>query len=403
MTPLAQSCRVTCPGFRFAGVAAGIKKKGGLDVGMIAADAPASAAAVFTGNRVKAAPVVLSASALRAARGKLRGVVVNSGNANACTGKQGMADAKAMAAGAAAAIGGGAKPGQMLVASTGVIGQPLPMSRVGDGIVAAGAALRADGWDDFAAAILTTDKRPKTARCTVRLGRENVTLVGCTKGAGMIAPNMATTLTFIVTDAAVAPPALAKATRAAVAPSYNAIAVDGDTSTNDTLAVLASGATGAAVGGKALSTFTEALTDLCHDLATQLMRDGEGVHHVVTIEVRGAPSEKAALAVARQIATSPLVKTAIAGGDPNWGRVLCAAGNAGVPFDPSRIALAFADVPVVAKGILVGGYDEARAAAVMREAAYTMTLDLGAGRATARFLACDLSHEYVSINADYRS
>lgn len=399
--PLAQSRDVTCPGFRFAGVAAGIKKKGGLDVGLIAADALASAAAVFTGNRVKAAPVVLSASALRAARGKVRGVVVNSGNANACTGKQGMADAKAMAAAAARAMD--AKPGQLLVASTGVIGAALPMDRVEPGIAAAGASLRADGWDDFATAILTTDKQPKTARCTVRLGRENVTILGCTKGAGMIAPNMATTLTFIVTDAAVAPPALAKATRAAVTPSFNAIAVDGDTSTNDTLAVLASGATGAAVGGKALDAFTEALTDLCHDLATQLMRDGEGVHHVVTIEVRGAPSEKAALAVARRIATSPLVKTAIAGGDPNWGRILCAAGNAGIPFDPTRVALSLADVAVVHKGVLAPGYDEERAAAVMRESAYTMTLDLGAGRAAARFLACDLSHEYVSINADYRS
>ncbi|HUQ03459.1 MAG TPA: bifunctional glutamate N-acetyltransferase/amino-acid acetyltransferase ArgJ [Kofleriaceae bacterium] len=392
---------MSCPGFRFSGVAAGIKKKGGPDVGLIAADAPASVAAVFTGNRVKAAPVLLSAAALRAAKGKLRGVVVNSGNANACTGKQGVADAKAMAAAAAAVMG--AKPGQMLVASTGVIGQALPMDRVDTGIAAAGAVLRPGGWDDFAAAILTTDKRPKTARCTVRLGRENVTILGCTKGAGMIAPNMATTLTFIATDAVITPPLLAKATRAAVAPTYNAIAVDGDTSTNDTLAVLASGATGAAVGGKALAAFTEALTDLCHDLATQLMRDGEGVHHVVTVEVRGAATEKAALAVARRIATSPLVKTAIAGGDPNWGRILCAAGNAGVPFDPTKVALAFAGVPVVAKGTLVAGYDETRAAAVMREAAYTMTLDLGGGRASARFLACDLSHEYVSINADYRS
>jgi glutamate N-acetyltransferase/amino-acid N-acetyltransferase len=326
---------------------------------------------------------------------------VNSGNANACTGKQGAADAKAMAVAAARVVG--AKPGEMLVASTGVIGAALPMDRVDAGIGAAGAALHDGGWEDFSRAILTTDKQPKVASCTVRVGRDNIKIVGCTKGAGMIAPNMATTLTFICTDAAIAPPALARATRAAVTPSYNAIAVDGDTSTNDMLAVLASGATGGAVGGRALAVFTEALTDLCHDLATQLMRDGEGVHHVVTIEVRGAPSEKAALAVARRIATSPLVKTAIAGGDPNWGRILCAAGNAGVPFDPTKVALSLADVAVVKKGVLVADYDEARAAAVMREAAYTMTLDLGAGRASARFLACDLSHEYVSINADYRS
>lgn len=394
---------MSCAGFRFAGVAAGIKKKGGLDVGMIAAEAPCATAAVFTGNRVKAAPVTLSQAALRASRGRMRGVIVNSGNANACTGAQGTADARAMAAAAAQAIG--AKPGELLVASTGVIGQALPMDRVLPGVAAAGAALAPGSWDDFAAAILTTDKRAKTARRTVTLGRTPVTLLGCTKGAGMIAPNMATTLTFIVSDAAIAPAALRAATRAAVTPSFNAIAVDGDTSTNDTLAVLASGAAGrgGALAGKALAGFTAALTELCHDLATQLMRDGEGVHHVVTIEVRGAASERAAQAVARRVATSPLVKTAIAGGDPNWGRVLCAVGNAGPALAPERLGLRFGDVEVVRRGTLAPGYDETRAAAVMREAAYTIAIDLGGGKASARFLACDLSHEYVSINADYRS
>jgi glutamate N-acetyltransferase/amino-acid N-acetyltransferase len=392
----------TCAGFRFAGVAAGIKKKGGLDVGMIAAERAVAAAAVFTGNRVKAAPVLLSQAALKASRGRLRGVIVNAGNANACTGKQGTADARAMAAAAARAIGG--RPGELLVASTGVIGQPLPMARVLGGIDAAGAALAPGNWDDFAHAILTTDKRAKTARRVVKLGRTEVTILGCTKGAGMIAPNMATTLTFIVTDADLAPGAVARATRAAVAPSFNAIAVDGDTSTNDTLAVLASGAAGGgALAGKALAGFTAALTDLCHELATQLMRDGEGVHHVVTIDVRGAASERAAAAVARRVATSPLVKTAIAGGDPNWGRVLCAVGNAGPSLAPDKLGLRFGDVEVVRKGSLAPGYDEARAAAVMQQPAYTITIDLGGGRASSRFLACDLSHEYVSINADYRS
>lgn len=392
---------MTCPGFRFAGVAAGIKKKGGLDVGIIAADAPAATAAVFTGNRVKAAPVLLSQATLRAARGKVRGIVVNSGNANACTGRQGAADARAMATAAAAAID--ARPEQLLVASTGVIGQPLPMDRVGPGVAAAGAALSADGWDDFTRAILTTDKGPKTARRELKVGRQTVTLLGCTKGAGMIAPNMATTLTFIVTDAALPPAALSKATRAAVAPSFNAIAVDGDTSTNDMLAVMASGATGTPLGDRATGAFTAALTELCHDLATQLMRDGEGVHHVVTVDVRGAASDRAAQAVARRVATSPLVKTAIAGGDPNWGRVLCAVGNAGVPVDPERLALRFGDVEVVRRGALVPGYDETRAAAVMQQPAYAITVELGGGKGAARFLACDLSHEYVSINADYRS
>jgi glutamate N-acetyltransferase/amino-acid N-acetyltransferase len=392
---------VKVAGFRFAGVAAGVKKKGGKDVGLIACDAPVAAAAVFTGNRVKAAPVLLSAAHLRASRGRLRGVVVNSGNANACTGPAGAADARTMAAAGAAAIGG--KPGEQLVASTGVIGQPLPIDRVTAGIAAAGAALSADGFADFADAILTTDRGPKVARRTVKLGRTAVTLVGCTKGAGMIAPNMATTLSFVCTDAAIAPALLARATRAAVGPTYNSLIVDGDTSTNDTLAVLASGAAGPALSGRAVAGFTAALTELLADLATQLIRDGEGVHHVVTIDVRGAASDRAAAAVARRIATSPLVKTAIAGGDPNWGRVLCAIGNAGVPIDPTRLGLSIGGVAVVKRGAVAPGYDEAAAAAVMQTPAYTITADLGGGKARARVLACDLSHEYVSINADYRS
>ncbi|MBK9033694.1 MAG: bifunctional glutamate N-acetyltransferase/amino-acid acetyltransferase ArgJ [Myxococcales bacterium] len=388
-------------GFRFAGVAAGIKNKGGKDVGLIAADAPAACAAVFTGNRVKAAPVLLSAAHLRAGKGRVRGVVVNSGNANACTGKDGAAHARTMAATAATAIGG--RVGDVLVASTGVIGQPLPIERVRAGIAAAGAALAPDGFADFAAAILTTDRGPKTARREVTIGRSRVTLVGCTKGAGMIAPNMATTLTFVATDAALPPAALARATRGAVASTYNAISVDGDTSTNDMLAVLASGTAGAPLTGAAATKFAAALTELLADLATQLMRDGEGVHHVVTIDVRGAASERAVVAVARRIATSPLVKTAIAGGDPNWGRVLCAIGNAGVPIDPTRLGLRIGPVEVVRRGAAVRGYDEAAAAAVMQAPSYTLTIDLGAGRGRAHMLACDLSHEYVSINADYRS
>lgn len=389
------------PGFRFAGVAAGIKKKGGPDVGLIAADAPATCAAVFTGNRVKAAPVRLSAAHLRASRGRVRGIVVNSGNANACTGKAGVADARTMAATAATALG--AKLGDVLVASTGVIGQPLPIDRVRAGIGAAGAALRADGFDAFAAAILTTDRGPKVATRTVTIGRARVTLVGCTKGAGMIAPNMATTLTFVATDATLVPGALARMTRAAVAPTFNAIAVDGDTSTNDTLAVFASGTSKADVTGPGEAKLAGALTDLLADLARQLMADGEGVHHVVTIAVRKAASVRSATTIARRIATSPLVKTAIAGGDPNWGRLLCAIGNAGVPIDANKIGVTIGEVEAVRKGAVAPGYDESKAAAVMKSASYTITVDLGVGAHDARFLACDLSHDYVSINADYRS
>ncbi|MCA9678528.1 MAG: bifunctional glutamate N-acetyltransferase/amino-acid acetyltransferase ArgJ, partial [Myxococcales bacterium] len=301
---------------------------------------------------------------------------------------------------AAAAIG--CAPGEVLVASTGVIGTPLPMDRVDAGIALAGAALARGGFGRFAEAILTTDRGPKTARRTVRLGGRKVTLLGCTKGAGMIAPNMATTLTFVTTDAAIGPAALAAATRAAVGPTFNAIAVDGDTSTNDMLTVLAGGA-GRKLAGKDLAGFTAALQDLLGDLARQLITDGEGVHHVVEVYVRGAASARAGQAVARRIATSPLVKTAIAGGDPNWGRILCAVGNAGVAIRPERIAVWLDEQPLCSAGARAADHDEAAAAAVMQRPSYTMTVELGQGRAEARYLACDLSHEYVTINADYRT
>jgi glutamate N-acetyltransferase / amino-acid N-acetyltransferase len=383
-----------CPGFRFAGVAAGIKTDDHLDVGLIAAEGPVSAAAVFTRNKVAAAPVELSRGILARTRGRIRGVVVNSGNANACTGPSGMRDARQMAALAREVCGGHA-----LVASTGVIGRPLAMDRLASGIAAAGTALAPDGFARFAEAIMTTDKRPKVAARDVTLGRRAVRLVGTTKGAGTIAPNMATTLTFVVTDAAISPAALRPLIATAVEPTFNAIAVDGDTSTNDTLAVLAGG-TGSS-SPRELRAFGAALTDLLDDLAHQLIGDGEGVHHVVTIDVRGARTRRDAQAVARRIAISPLVKTAIAGGDPNWGRILCAAGNAGAELRPDRIALEIGGIPVVRAGAALDGWDPAAVAAVMKNAAYSMTIDLGVGRATARYLACDLSHDYVTINADY--
>jgi len=383
-----------CPGFRFAGVAAGIKASNQLDVGLIAADGPASAAAVFTRNRVAAAPVALSRALLTRTKGTLRGVVVNSGNANACTGPRGVSDARRMAA-----LGREACGGPALIASTGVIGRPLVMDRVEHGIASASAALAPDGFARFAEAIMTTDKRPKVAARDVKLGRRIVRLVGATKGAGMIAPNMATTLTFVVTDAAVSPAALRKLVAASVEPTFNAIAVDGDTSTNDTLAVLAGG-TGR-MSPREQRAFGAALTDLLDELAHLLIGDGEGVHHVVTIDVRGARSVRDAQAVARRVAVSPLVKTAISGGDPNWGRILCAVGNAGVELRPDRIALAIGGVPVVRRGAAVDGWDPAAVSAVMKTPAYSIMIDLGLGRAAARHLACDLSHDYVTINADY--
>lgn len=394
----------TCRGFRFGALSAGIKKKAGaLDLAMIVADEPATAAAVFTSNRIKAAPVLVSRAALRRNGGRARAVVVNSGNANACTGPAGLADARQMASTAAAALDSGRS--DVLVASTGVIGAPLPMARVTTGIDSLVTRLTRNGFNAFADGILTTDRGRKIASRTVKLGGQRITLLGCTKGAGMIAPNMATTLSFVVTDARIGAGALRDALAEATRATYNAIIVDGDTSTNDMILVMASGAAAnSAARGRDARRFTGILTELLDDLAHQLMRDGEGVHHVVTVRVRGARNQHAAERVARSIATSPLVKTAISGCDPNWGRILCAAGYAGPPIAPDRLELHIGDVPVVRAGQAVDDpRTEARAAAVMKAPAYEVLLDLHQGRSEARYLACDLSHEYVSINADYRS
>jgi len=379
-------------GFRFAGVSAGIKSGGAKDVAVLVSETAASAAAVFTRNRVAAAPVKVSKGALRRSGGKARAVVVNSGNANACTGARGMADARAMAARVAGALD---VPRQnVIVSSTGVIGVPLPMDRVTAGIDGAMAELSARKFDDFSQAILTTDKGPKTASGRLTIDGTKISLLGCTKGAGMIAPNMATTLSFVVTDAQIAPAVLREALSAATDATFNAITVDGDTSTNDMILVMANGTAGnRSLRGKSARLFGEALTELLSELAHALMRDGEGVHHVVNVRVRGARSTDAARKVAREIANSSLVKTAIAGQGPNWGRILAAAGNAGVPLDPEKLSLRLNDVLIAEHGVGVADDDatETRAAAVMAEPSYDVIVDLGA------------SHEYVTINANYRT
>jgi glutamate N-acetyltransferase/amino-acid N-acetyltransferase len=393
------------PGFRFAGVAAGVKKAGSdrLDLGLLVADAPAAAAAVFTRNRVKAAPVLVSQARIK--RGVSRGVVVNAGNANACTGARGVADAERMAALAAAEIGAHAH--ELCVASTGVIGQALPIDRVAAGIARAGAELSESGFERFAQAILTTDKGPKTAVAHLKLGRRPITIAGCTKGAGMIAPNMATTLTFVATDAVVAPAWLRRALRDEVDVTFNTVTVDGDTSTNDSCFLFASGASGAPpvraddADGRKLRA---AIRDVLRELAIKLVADGEGATRVVTFRVVGAPSDDAARTVARRIAGSPLVKTALSGADPNWGRIVCAVGNAGVAIAPEKIELDIGDVPLVRRGVGLSAPDtEARAHAVMKTPRYDVTVRLGGGKGAGECTTCDLTHEYVSINADYRS
>ncbi|HSN75373.1 MAG TPA: bifunctional glutamate N-acetyltransferase/amino-acid acetyltransferase ArgJ [Anaerolineae bacterium] len=397
------------PGFRFAGVACGLKPQtaayGGraLDLALIVSDAPCSAAGVFTQNRFPAAPVLYDRQALQANPTAMRTVVINAGNANACTGEQGLADAQRMAALAEAAFD--LPAGSALVMSTGVIGLPLPMDKIEQGISAAATLARSEtgqsgeGQALAAQAIMTTDTKPKLAARSV----DGVDLLGMAKGAAMIHPNMATMLAVIVSDAAVAPDALHATLRRAVEHSFNAISVDGDTSTNDTVLVLANGLAGPVDP----AAFERALADVCTDLAQQIVRDAEGASKFITVQVSGAASEADARQVAQTIATSLLVKTAVYGGDPNWGRVLAAAGRSGVELDPACAALWFAgdggdEYPVVADGAPLA-YDEAEAARIFACHDLLIHLDLGAGAAEATVWTSDLTHDYVSLNAHYRT
>ena len=398
---------VTSPqGFVAAAVAAGIKQSGRPDLVLVAADRDCAAAGVFTRNRVAAAPVLLDRATLAAGPAALRGVLINAGNANACTGEPGLADAREMQRLAAAALG--TRPEQLLVMSTGVIGVPLPMTRVAAGVAALAPLLSAGGGLAAAEAIMTTDTRPKRAAVVVDLPGGQVTIGGMAKGAGMIHPDMATLLGVLTTDAVVAPGVLDSSLREAVAASFNAISIDGDTSTNDSIVLFANGAVGVAVADdESRARFAAALTDLCVQLAQMIVRDGEGATRFVTLVVSGAASTVDARRVADTIATSPLVKTAFAGGDPNWGRIMMAAGRSGAALDPARLALSViapgAPPLQLVRGGTPTGYAEADAAAVFAQPEFTVHLDLGLGDGAATLWTTDLSHEYVSINADYRT
>ena len=398
---------VTSPqGFVAAAVAAGIKQSGRPDLVLVAADRDCAAAGVFTRNRVAAAPVLLDRATLAAGPAALRGVLINAGNANACTGEPGLADAREMQRLAAAALG--TRPEQLLVMSTGVIGVPLPMTRVAAGVAALAPLLSAGGGLAAAEAIMTTDTRPKRAAVVVDLPDGQVTIGGMAKGAGMIHPDMATLLGVLTTDAVVAPDVLDSSLREAVAASFNAISIDGDTSTNDSIILFANGAVGVAVADdESRARFAAALTDLCVQLAQMIVRDGEGATRFVTLVVSGAASTVDARRVADTIATSPLVKTAFAGGDPNWGRIMMAAGRSGAALDPARLALSViapgAPPLQLVRGGTPTGYAEADAAAVFAQPEFTVHLDLGLGDGAATLWTTDLSHEYVSINADYRT
>ncbi len=390
----------TVRGFRAAGVHCGLKVDD-KDIAFIASDRPCAAAGVFTTNHVKAAPVLLDEAVIRGG-GAVRAVVANAGNANACTGEQGMRDAQAMAAAAASMIG--CEPGEVLVLSTGVIGVPMPMEHVRHGIETAAGQLEADGWRDAALAIMTTDTYPKLACVHTDAG---YSIGGIAKGAGMIAPNMATMLAVIVTDAAVPQPALQAMLKRAADHSFNRIVVDGDMSTNDTVLLLANGASGVEVGENDAK-FYAALETVCTTLTQELVRNAEGATKFVTLHITGAESVEAARAVGNAIATSPLCKTAFYGADPNWGRIIAAAGRAGVTVDAGRMALSLLDAEGVEAIRLFeqGGptnYDEPAAIALMSGEAWGFRLDLGLGEAETTIWTCDLSHDYVTINGHYRT
>src|SRR6266851_4848609 len=378
-------------GFRFAATACGLKKTGALDLALLSSDVPASAAAVFTQNLVVAAPVLISKKHLRASKGRMRAAVVNAGNANCATGAAGHAAAERTVAETAKRLG--CAPSEIMVCSTGVIGVPLAVEKILRALpkLARNRRPSARSFAELSLAICTTGKR--------------IHLVGCAKGAGMIHPNLATTLAFVATDAAIAPSLLQKTLRDVCSRTFNCISVDGDSSTNDTLLVLANGAAGAPSIRSGIAShraFAGALEDVCRSLALQIVADGEGAQRVIEIEVRGAKKENDARRIAETIATSPLVKTAFAGGDPNWGRIFAAAGRSGVFFDTSRVDIKMAGIPVLRRGQPLDFNERAAGNKLLGEHV-PLIVDLHAGKATARYWTCDFTAEYVRINASYRT
>jgi glutamate N-acetyltransferase/amino-acid N-acetyltransferase len=387
-------------GFRAGGIACGIKKSGALDLALILSDMPATAAGTFTRNRFRASCVDHSERLAR--RGRARAVVVNSGNANAATGKQGERDTAEMAKKTASVLR--VPAGEVLVASTGVIGVPLPMTAVHAGIELLAGRLGAAGGRKAARAIMTTDSVPKETSVRRRLGGASVTVGGMAKGSGMIHPDMATMLAFITTDAQVPAPVLGRVLRGVVDDSFNSITVDGETSTNDMVLCMANGAAGGAVlGGRDLDVFAGMLKDVCRDLAEKIVRDGEGASKFIRVVVTGAAGVSAARRVARAVAVSPLVKTAVYGGDPNWGRIAAAAGNAGVAFRPEKVSIRVGGVLIVRRGEGLGPAAERETARALRRKEIEIRVDLGAGKARASYFTCDLTHEYITINASYRT
>jgi len=378
---------VIVPGFSAAGLAAGIKKQGGLDLALITAAEPTAAAGVFTTNRVKASPVLLCRTRLR--RGAARAILVNSGNANACTGPQGKKDVRDLTREAARLLG--IPAAAVLPASTGVIGQPLPTSRIKAALPDLVSHLRPEGLPEVAEAIMTTDTRPKTAFIQESLWGRQITLAGMAKGAGMIHPDMATLLSFVFTDAAISAPVLKKLLVQAVNRTFNRLSIDGDTS-NRPVTDLTQAAP-----------FGELLVRLLGELARQIVADGEGVSRVYRVVVQGAASARQARQAAATVATSPLVKTAMAGADVNWGRIMAALGRSGARFDPGQVSIAFGPHLVAANGRGRGDAAETAARELILAGPFTVTIDLRAGDYQDFYDTCDFTEDYIRINASYRS
>jgi glutamate N-acetyltransferase/amino-acid N-acetyltransferase len=390
----------TPAGFRAAGVSAGIKANGNPDLALLVSDRAATVAAVFTLNKAQAAPVLVCKDHLARSGGVARAVIVNSGCANACTGEAGIDVARGMAAETARILGCPAD--QVLVASTGVIGVDLSLDAIRSALPAAFSVLGADQGPQAARAIMTTDPFPKEAAVRITIGGRTVTIGGMAKGSGMIEPMMATMLGFVTTDAAVPGPLLQRALREVVDNTFNAITVDGECSTNDCVLLLANGASGVTIGAADYDAFAQALESVCLRLALGIVRGGEGATKLITVTVTGAATAAEARKAAKAVANSLLVKTAVHGGDPNWGRLIAVAGRAGVEFELSRAAVTIGSIVLFKDG---HPHDEAapEAAKYLRNDDINIAVDLGAGRASSTVWTCDLSAEYVRINADYRT
>ncbi len=389
-------------GVRAAGVHAGIKAAEAKDVALIVTDTPATAAGVFTQNSVTAAPVIVCREHLKA--GQVQAVIINSGNANACTGEVGMANARRMAAATAEQLGIDAA--LVCVSSTGVIGQQLPMDKVENGIRAAAGALRTEGGSDAAEAIMTTDTHPKSIAVEIEIDGASVRIGGIAKGSGMIAPNMATMLSYLTTDAKINAETLQAALNRVVTDTYNLLTVDTDRSTNDTVLILATGCANnaeiVAPDGEDYEAFCEGLLFVCTELVKMLARDGEGATKLVEVVVKGAKNRDDAEKAARAVAESPLVKTAVFANDANWGRIMMAIGKSGAEFDPYQVDVYLADYQLVKAG-MDAGYDEDKATSLFAQDPVRITIDLAAGGTEITMWTCDYSYDYIRINADYRT